>query len=70
MAAPSADEILETAIERYEARVADGENYALVQEMNGAPMPFRHEKEMGDGRPVLVRIDAIDLAEPRTAASP
>jgi len=68
-AAQSADEILQTAIERYEARVADVENYTLVQEMNGTPMPFYHEKEMRDGHPVFVRVDAIGLAERRSGFS-
>lgn len=60
--AQSAQEIVTTAVERYAERVADAENYTLVQQMNGAPQTVYYEKRSVDGRPVFEPLTAADLA--------
>jgi hypothetical protein len=61
VAAQTAAEILDTAVEHYERRMADVENYTVVQETNGTTLVTYYEKEVLDGRPVFV---------PRTAGTP
>lgn len=51
--AQSAAEILGTAVERWEARLADIDNYTVVQSVNGMSFTVYFEKRMQDGHPVL-----------------
>ena len=49
----SASEILQTALERHEQRVAGIDNYTVIQNVNGARAPLYFEKRMEDGHPVF-----------------
>lgn len=60
--AQSADEILATAVSRHDLRMADVENYTLVQEMNGVATSTYYEKRTVDGRPVFVVVSPVELA--------
>ena len=63
LAAQSADEVIRTALERYEQRVADVEDFTLIQEVNGMAMgPSYFEKQEKDGRTVFVAPSPAELA--------
>lgn len=51
--AQTAAEILTTAAERHERRVADIDNYTVVQHVAGMRAPVYFEKHMRDGHPVF-----------------
>lgn len=67
-AAQSGGEVLETALERYEQRMAGVENYTVVQEVLGAEHTTYFEAEEVDGRkvfrpvPVGVEEEAVQQA--------
>lgn len=52
--AQSGGEILETALDRHAARVAEIDDYTVVQEINGVEQVTYFEKRMVDGFPVFV----------------
>lgn len=61
--AQSADELIQMALERHEQRIAEVEDFTLIQEMNGMPMPpLYYEKEQRDGHPVFVSPSPAQLA--------
>ena len=53
LSAQSAEEIVEAMLAAYEARIADVENYTLVQVAMGFEAVTYYEKEMSDGRPIF-----------------
>lgn len=53
LVAQSASEILNTATERYEARMADVDNYTVVQNLNGTNVTLYFEKVMRNGHPTF-----------------
>lgn len=60
----SAREILETATERYEARMGGIENYTLVQAVDGAVSTLYHERvESEGGRPLFRPVSPDELTE-------
>lgn len=69
LTAQTAREILDTAVERHEERIADIDNYTVVQEMNGTEQVTYYEKRTVDGRPVFVPQTAADLAINRAGLS-
>jgi hypothetical protein len=52
-AAQSAAGILNTALERHDARMRNVQNYTLVQQVMGTQTTMYFEREMVDGRPVF-----------------
>jgi hypothetical protein len=56
--AQDAEEIIKTAIERYEQRMAGIDNYTLVQEVMGFETTSYFEKQTVDGRTVYRMVDA------------
>jgi hypothetical protein len=56
--AQDAEEIINTAIERYEQRMAGVENYTLVQEVMGFETTSYFERQTVDGRTVYRMVDA------------
>ncbi len=52
--AQSGGEVLESALERHAARVADIDDYTVVQEVNGVEQVAYFEKRIVDGFPVFV----------------
>jgi hypothetical protein len=59
-AAQSAQNVLRTAFETYEGRVAGIENYTVVQETMGVRVENYFEKTLVDGRPVFRTPDEAD----------
>ena len=53
LSAQSASEIVDAMLAAYEARIADVENYTLVQAVMGFEAVTYFEKEISDGRPVF-----------------
>jgi len=53
LSAQSASEIVDAMLAEYEARIANVENYTLVQAVMGFEAVTYYEKEMSDGRPVF-----------------
>lgn len=68
-AAQTAQQILDAAVERYEQRVADIDDYTVVQEANGTEQITYYEKRTMDGHPVFVPQTATDLAVSRAGLS-
>jgi hypothetical protein len=69
VAAQTAQEILGAAVERYEQRVADIDNYSVIQETNGTGQVTYYEKRTVDGHPVFVPQTAADVAVSRAGLS-
>lgn len=53
VAGQDAREILRTALQRYEERVADIDDYTVIEDIDGMRASIRFEKEMVDGHPVF-----------------
>jgi hypothetical protein len=53
LSAQSASEIVDAMLAAYEARIADVQNYTLVQAVMGFEAVTYYEKELSDGRPVF-----------------
>lgn len=63
-AGQSAEEVLTTALERYEARIEDVDDYTVTQEVMGFTTTNRFVKKVVDGHPVFVSAEAsADPAE-------
>jgi hypothetical protein len=58
--AQSAKDVLETAMERHEQRLAGIDNITVVQEVMGFEMTSYFEKQMVDGHPTLMMKDTGD----------
>lgn len=69
VAAQTAQQILDGAVERYERRVADIDDYTVVQETDGVEQVTYYEKRTVDGHPVFVPQTATDLAVSRAGLS-
>lgn len=65
----SARQIIDHAVQSHEARIADIEDYTIIEELNGAEQVAYYEKEVIDGRPVFVRRGAADVALARAGLS-
>lgn len=66
VAAQSASDVLETAMNRYAERVAGVENYTVVQEAMGFTATSYYVKKMVDGRPFFELQSQYGEGEPET----
>lgn len=61
-AAQSGEELLQTAMERYESRAEGVDSYTVVQETMGATTTLRFVKQTVDGHPVFLPEGSEDVA--------
>lgn len=67
---PSAREVLETALRKYEERTASVDDYTVIQEVLGRETVTYFEKRQANGRAVLLPVSEGEEPEPRGLENP